>query len=55
MGELEDTRREIPLHFGDLILLIIEILFKFMFLDYQSLAVVILVGIFRFTLVAVME
>ena len=47
MGELEDTRRDIPGHFmGHHILIIIEQLMKTMFLDYQSLTVVILVSTF---------
>ena len=53
MGELEDTRREIPLLSMETIMAIQ--LMKAMFLDYQSLTVVILVNTFGLLLVVVVK
>ena len=55
MGELEDTRKEMLLHFMAQAVLVVEQLTKTMFLDYQLLTVTIHVNTFGLKLVVVVK
>ena len=48
MGELEDTRRDVHLHFMELTIGTVEQLIRTMLKNYQSLTVVILFSTFGF-------